>query len=150
MAWPKRDAIRFLFDEDSRGFGLGLMGLRRDLACIGSPPLQRELPLGIRDPDWIPLVGGEGWVVITQNIEIRTHPEEAKLAVASNLRVACLVHPEENPDRWDAARMVLRHWDKIEQLGAVEGPAWLTIHASRTRRQNFQPGLVQRARPGRL
>lgn len=53
---PVLDDIRFVFDEDSCGFGLWLAKLRKDTTCVGAAPVEKMLPLGILDPDWIPVV----------------------------------------------------------------------------------------------
>ena len=58
--------VRFVFDEDSRGFGLAVARLRPDMACVGSEPVADLLPLGMLDPEWIPEVAQRGWV-ITKN-----------------------------------------------------------------------------------
>lgn len=150
MPAARLEAVRFVFDEDSRGFGLHLSQLRTDMACIGSRPLASDLPSGTKDPDWIPVLADHGWIAITQNAEIRTHPIEGELARAHGLRVACLMRPEGRGNRWDATRQLLRSWERIEQLMAAPGPGWLSIYWSRTRLQTFEPGKIVRARPHQL
>ena len=43
--------------------------------------LDALLPEGIDDPDWIPVAGDRGWVVITNDTLIRTRPVEAHMAI---------------------------------------------------------------------
>lgn len=147
---PTLDTVRFVFDEDSRGFGLWLARLRRDMACVGSPPVDELLPLGILDPDWIPVVAERGWIAITKNHRIRTQPTEASLAVKHGLRVACLMEPNRNADRWDFSRAVFRHWDAIDELSTRTGATWLAVQSDRTRMRPFAPGTPERSRDGRL
>lgn len=146
----KIDAVRFIFDEDSRGFGLWLSKLRLDMTCVGADPVVELLPLGTLDPDWIPVVADRGWVAITKNYRIRTQPEEAALAVECGLRVACLMQPVRDANRWDFARMLLRHWDAAADLGSQPSPAWLAVHGDRVRSRDFQPGRPERARKNQL
>lgn len=147
---PGIDDIRFVFDEDSRGFGLWLSKLRKDMTCVGHAPVDVLLPLGTLDPDWIPVVAGRGWVAITKNAHIRTQPQEAALAVEHGLRVACLIEPLRNANRWDFAQMVFKHWDAIAGLAGENGPVWLNIYRDRVKVLEFRPGEPPRARDGRL
>lgn len=74
-------AVRYVFDEDSRGFGLWLSRLRTDMACVGADPIAGTLPLGTLDQDWTPVTAERGWVAIARNARIRTQLEDAALAV---------------------------------------------------------------------
>lgn len=150
MPKPGWNDVRFVFDEDARGVGLALVRLRADMTCVGSPPIEHRLPLGTKDPDWIPVVAGAGWVAITKNAAIRTHPQEAPLAFDSGLRVACLVPGRDSAGRWDLARMLMQHWDAVEALHGETGPCWLSIYRDRTRRLPYEPGKAARSAPGRL
>lgn len=150
MPAPSIEDIRFVFDEDSRGFGLAVSRLRSDMSCVGTEPVANLLPLGITDPAWIPLVADRGWVVITKNWHIRTQPAEAALALEHGLVIACLMEPRKNATRWDFAQLIFRHWEAIEGLAANPGPAWLSVHKDRTRPGEYKPGDVPRAPRGQL
>ena len=147
---PDLGNIRFVFDEDSRGFGLWLSKLRKDMTSVGAAPIEAMLPLGTLDPDWIPIVAERGWVAITKNSHIRTQPEEARSALDLGLRVACLMEPRGHANRWDFAGMVFRHWNAIAELTESPGPAWLAVYEDRVRAREFQPGVPPRAQGGRL
>jgi PIN like domain len=150
MQVPALSDLRYVFDEDARGVGLWLNKMRTDMTCVGSKPVDKILPLGIKDPEWIPIVGDAGWVVITKNAAIRTHPIESPLAIKHGLRVACLTETTKPTTRWDLARMLLRHWDVVEQLATEAGPSWVSLYSDRTRRRAYEPGQPERARPGLL
>lgn len=150
MTGPAHEAIRFVFDEDSRGFGLWISRLRHDMTCVGSEPVTELLPLGTLDPEWIPTVAQRGWVAITKNSHIRTQPEESKLAIEHGLVVACLIEPRRHANRWDFAQSLFRHWDAVEDLASKPGPAWLALNKDRPRSYEFQPGKAPRARPRQL
>lgn len=147
---PALDELRFVFDEDSRGFGLWLSKLRKDMTCVGAEPVAGLLPLGTPDPEWIPVVADRGWIAVTKNSRIRTQPQEAALAVQYGLRVVCLMEPVRSATRWDFARMVMRHWDAVDDLRTHSGAAWLAVYRDRVRLRPFQPGTPERARDGHL
>ncbi len=147
---PTLGDVRYLFDEDSRGFGLWISRLRKDMTCVGEPPVEVLMPLGTMDPDWIPVAADRGWIAITKNWHIRTQPEEAELAVTHGLRVACLLEPVKNANRWDFSRMVFRHWDAIADLTSRTEATWLAVHRDRVRVRAFQPGMPERSREGHL
>lgn len=147
---PTPDEIRFVFDEDSRGFGLWLSPLRKDMTCVGADPVAGLLPLGTPDPEWIPLVAERGWVAVTKNSRIRTQPQEAALAVQHGLLVACVMEPVKNATRWDFARMIMRHRDAVADLSTHSEATWLAIYRDRFRLRPYQPGAPERARDGHL
>jgi hypothetical protein len=147
---PSLADIRYIVDEDSRGFGMWLSRLRKDMTCVGSEPVDELLPLGTPDPTWIPLVAERGWIAITKNSKIRTQPREAKLAVEHGLRIACLMEPVKGANRWDFAQMVMRHWDAIVALEDREEATWLSVFRDRVKERPFQPGQPERAQTGRL
>ncbi|MGH3817435.1 MAG: hypothetical protein ACRDRE_06665 [Pseudonocardiaceae bacterium] len=67
--------VRCYVDEQLVGPGLGLMALRSDIVVASHPPIA-GFPRD--DPDWIPEVAVQGWVVITNDKHIRTRPGEAE------------------------------------------------------------------------
>lgn len=81
------DGVRFYVDEDVLGLGLALAWSRQDTVVCGIEPLPDDLARGTPDPTWIPVVAARGWIAITGNARIRTHPEESRLAVEAGLRV---------------------------------------------------------------
>lgn len=120
------------------------------MTCVGAEPVVDRLPLGTFDPEWIPIVAQRGWVAITKNWHIRIQPEESELAIEHGLVVSCLMEPRRNANRWDCSQMVFRHWNAIEDLATNPGPAWLTVHKDRVRRQGYKSGIAPRSRPGQL
>jgi PIN like domain len=103
------------------------------------------LPTGILDPDWIPIVGERGWVVITNDRGLRTRPAEANLAITHKLKVAHLYKVGEL-SAWNQLTRLTTRWDAVEhQLDvAPDGPWWLSLRADRARVMQFQPGAVER------
>jgi hypothetical protein len=116
MRFPHLDDVRFFVDEDLAGVGLALMGLRDDVVVGGHQPIEEFVPR--KDSDWIPVVAGRGWVVITNDRHIRTRPFEAQVAVDNKLRCVHL-----DPTQRDAVPLGLLAAVGIAGCGRRESPA---------------------------
>jgi hypothetical protein len=81
------DEVTYIVDENLLRPGNGLVAVRNDTARFSRPPVDELLPRGITDPEWIPIVGNRGWVVITNDRRLRTRPQEAQLAITHKLKV---------------------------------------------------------------
>jgi hypothetical protein len=139
---PDLDAVRFFVDEDLTGVGLGLMRLRNDVVVGGRPPIHELVPR--KDPAWIPVVAGRGWVTITCDRRIRTRFHEATPAIEHGLRCAHLAPPKRDAVRWDFVRVLAKHWDAVEALTVSEGPQWLAVTFRDTRHLPYKPGALPR------
>lgn len=64
--------VVYVVDENLQRLGKGMSTIRRDTARFTAQPLDDLLPEGIEDPEWIPIVGDNGWVLITNDRRIRT------------------------------------------------------------------------------
>lgn len=138
--------VVFVFDENLMGLAKGLAQLRDDAAVFGDTTLERIIPCGTLDADWIQEVGDRGWVVITNDRRLRTRPLEAPVAIDHRLKVVHL-HGEVGSQRpWRQAERLLTHWQKVElQISTTpEGPWWLSLEAKRVRTLAFQPGVATR------
>ncbi|KQH76881.1 hypothetical protein AO501_34220 [Mycobacterium gordonae] len=56
--------VVYVVDENLQRLGKGMSTIRRDTARFTAQPLDDLLPEGIEDPEWIPIVGDNGWVLI--------------------------------------------------------------------------------------
>jgi hypothetical protein len=67
-----------------------------------------------KDVDWIPVVGSEGWVVVTGDDHLRTRAAEYR-ALQQNM-VTTLFLPRKFLDRglWKQAEYVIRYWPSIQ------------------------------------
>jgi len=81
---PRPATVRFYLDEDVRGLAKILAALRNDLTYPGDPggtvrgrrrPACSITP-GTKDPDWIPLVSAQGWLIVTRDLAIQRHTAE--------------------------------------------------------------------------
>lgn len=145
---PDLDKVRFFVDEDLAGLGLGLMRLRKDVVTGSHKPVAGLIPP--RDEDWIRAVADRGWVAITNDRHIRTRHYEAKAALESELRCVCLRPSVRNATVWDFARVLIAHWEAVEQLCASTGPGWLEVRTPRAWRMDYQPGKPPRLPPNSL
>ena len=141
------DTLRFVFDENLVKAGRALCQLRPvgDMACFGHPPLDGAIGNGTLDPDWIPMVGDSGWVVITHDKRLRTRPREAALAVEHKLKVVHL-YQAGAMTAWEQAVRVMTNWSAVESQieQAPDGPWWLDVRKGKTELKSFQPGLPER------
>jgi hypothetical protein len=139
------DEVRFFVDEDLAGFGLAMMQLRNDVVVGSHDPVVELVPRN--DPDWIPVVARQGWVVITNDRHIRTRYHEATPAIEHGLRAVHLAPAGRDASRWDFMRLLARHWDRVEDLAARPGPAWLALRGDRHRYLEYRPGEPPRLPP---
>lgn len=67
----------------------------------------------IPDPEWMPLVAHEGWIVVTDDNYIRRNPAERKLLKSLELRVVFLPGPFAQLGVWQQVEKVGNWWPKI-------------------------------------
>lgn len=75
------------------------------------------------DDVWLPEVGANGWVVLTQDPRF-LHNDNEREALISN-GVACFVLVIDGLNRWQKLRVIARVWDEIERVVASEKPPYI-------------------------
>ncbi len=110
---------RFFVDESLLGLGKVLAGARPDLLHPGHWRLP-EVPVGTKDPVWIPIVAERNFVVIARDKRIRTKPAELALLRASGLRVFWIAGKKDLTN-WGYLTRVMRQWLGIEAVIAIRG-----------------------------
>lgn len=140
------DDVAYVVDENLLRLGNGLIAVRRDTARFSRPPVDELLPQGITDPEWIPIVGGRGWVVITTDRRLRTKPQEAELAITHKLKVIHLQGDVGKRSAWEQLVRVAVRWSSVEEqvAKAPEGPWWLSLRRDGARVMSFTPGVTER------
>lgn len=68
----KPEDLRFFVDETSLGIGKALAIVRTDVVHTGHPWISHRIPLGAKDPDWMPVVAELGLAVISRDRRIKT------------------------------------------------------------------------------
>ncbi|ORV90762.1 hypothetical protein AWC11_12060 [Mycobacterium interjectum] len=141
------DDVRYVVDENLMGLGNGMVALRRDTARFSLAPVDALLPAGILDPDWIPIVGDRGWVLITVDRRLRTRPYEATLAVRHKLKVVHLHGTIANKPPWAQMVRLATRWPSIENHvnRSPEGPWWFSVRRGGVTEMRFMPGSAERA-----
>ena len=113
---------RWFFDENSIGVAQALQYVRGDVTWPGGPG--SLVPQGAKDPQWLPVVGKAGLVLLTRDKRIRSRPLERKALLDSGLR-ACFQTTGGQLTLFDQLRLWLRFWSDIEELVAQEPGPWL-------------------------
>jgi hypothetical protein len=117
---PDPESLRFYVDESAMGLGKTLATARRDTIHVGHR-LIPECPLGVLDPEWIPIVAQRNLIVICRDKKIRTKPGELVLLREAGLRVFC-IGGKRDLTTWEWLRRIVKHWDRIEDIIATRCP----------------------------
>jgi len=146
MSSPQQ-GIAFVVDENLLRLGRALTHLRRDIALVGQEPISDLLPRGILDSAWIPIVGGHGWIMITNDQRIRTRPAESILAIEYKLKVIHLHGAIGMQSAWGQATRLFTRWEGVERQLSTnpDGPWWMSIRRDRVQPMRFEPGSIDRA-----
>lgn len=139
------DQVVYVVDENLLRLGNGVVAVRRDTARFSRPPVHELLYAGILDPDWIPIVGDRGWVVITSDKRLRTRPAEASLAITHKLKAVHLHGDIGTRPAWEQLVRLTTRWEAVERQSANEGPWWLSLRRDRAVVLPYEPGTPERA-----
>ncbi len=138
---PRPATVRFYLDEDVRGLAKILAALRNDLTYPGDPggtvrgrrrPACSITP-GTKDPDWIPLVSAQGWLIVTRDLAIQRHTAEITAVRDSGARMVALAGAAAG-GTWDQLEIVMAQWRVIDQLTERPGPFIYTATRTTVRR----------------
>jgi hypothetical protein len=140
-----RGQVVYVVDENLLRLGNGVVAVRRDTARFSRPPVHELLYAGILDPDWIPIVGDRGCVVITSDKRLRTRPAEANLAITHKLKSVHLHGDLGTRPAWDQLVRLTTRWEAVERQSANEGPWWLSLRRDRAVVLPYEPGTPERA-----
>ncbi len=101
-----------------------------------------------QDDVWLAAVGARGWIVITNDKNIRVN--DAERAALIQHGVGCFVLGSGSRTRWEQARILARAWDRMQEVMATQPqPFIFRIHAD-GRLEQLHPALVDAARRSRL
>jgi len=71
---------------------------------------------GIKDKDWIPVIGQEEGVVITQDRHIQLSRHQRELYMASGVGIIFLKCPKGGTTFWQMFVNIVNDWNKIKQI----------------------------------
>jgi hypothetical protein len=75
------------------------------------------------DDVWLPEVGANGWIVLTQDPRF-LHNENEKEALVSN-GVGCFVLVTDGLKKWEKLRVIAKVWDEVEKIVADTTPPYI-------------------------
>jgi hypothetical protein len=147
MAAVALNDVVYVIDENLLRLGKGILAIRHDTARFGEHPVAELLPQGIEDPDWIPVVGDNGWILITNDRRIRTRPVEAQLAIKHRLKVVHLHGKIGHAPAWEQLTRLTARWEAIERHAEryPAGPWWLSVQRNSLVVRGYEPGKAERA-----
>lgn len=116
------EAPRWFFDENSIGVAKALQYVRGDVTWPGGPG--GLVPEGAKDPQWLPVVGKAGLVVLTRDKRIRRRPLERQTLLTNGVR-ACFQTTGGQLNLFEQLQLWLRYWSDIESLVEEEPGPWL-------------------------
>lgn len=132
---PPRPAGWF-FDANLIPVGKALSSLRDDIwfpEAPGCPVDSASMP----DDEWLPIIGGANYAVVTRDKRIRRRPGEMRALVDAGVQAFCLTGAGQFT-RWDTARLVMRRWDDMNERCADEpGPFLYAVTAGPLREINL-------------
>lgn len=72
---------------------------------------------GAKDEDWIPLVGEEHGIVITQDFRIQTQKHQKELYTKSGVGILFLNPPSNSGfTYWEMVKQLVNRWEEITQI----------------------------------
>jgi hypothetical protein len=78
---------------------------------------------GAKDEDWIPLVGKEGGIIITQDYNIQTTRHQRDLCEANGLGMLYIKPPAKNGlSYWQMAQFIVTRWEEIKKIISKNKP----------------------------
>jgi hypothetical protein len=126
---------RYFADENAVGLAKILIRdhERSDVVHPGHD-LISEVPRGTPDLSWMPIVGANGWIVLTRDRRIRTRPAEQLAYWEHGLRSVWIGGKRDHSPR-ELAELFLRHEERLNRMAVKlgSGPWALTMNESGVR-----------------
>jgi hypothetical protein len=122
--------VRYYIDADLLGLAKILVQLRSDVTYPGDPGgivHRRQRPPcpitspAVLDRDWLPLVAGENWLIITRDRHIQDHTAEISAVRQHGARLITL-SSEEAANKFAQVEIVMCRWRDIMRCRDEPGP----------------------------
>jgi hypothetical protein len=84
--------------------------------------IKKEFGKGAKDEDWIPKVGKQGGIVITQDLHIHTTRHQNELYKKHNLGVFFFKPPSTGYTFWEMVEKLVKYWPEIKKKAADKRP----------------------------
>lgn len=79
--------------------------------------LEPRFPHNIKDTEWLPIAGQNGWLVILRDKKVRTRPGE-RAAIRDNGVGCFIITVKRNINKWEYLKLLVAHMDDMEALFA--------------------------------
>lgn len=79
-------------------------------------PMIKDFGKGARDQDWIPVIGPEGGVVITQDLNIYRNRQLKQLYIDNGLGIFFFAPPKKGYRYWDMVEQIIKRWRELKNL----------------------------------
>jgi hypothetical protein len=130
--------VRFYIDADLLGLAKLLTQIRNDVTYPGDrggvvhkrqrPPCLITSPATL-DPDWIPQVAAQGWLIITRDRHIQDRPSEIAAVRTNGARMVVLAGREPG-GTFEQLEVFMTQWRLIDAVVGEPGP--FIYNATRT------------------
>lgn len=126
---PRPADVRFYFDEDVLGLAKVVGALRPEVTYPGDPGaviFRRERPpcpiaAGAKDPQWIPAVAQQGWVIVTRDSNIQRRRAEVAAVRDNGARMVAIAGPDAR-GTWEQLEVLMVNWRRIVAWADEPGP----------------------------
>ncbi|MEE8601512.1 hypothetical protein [Euzebya tangerina] len=109
--------MAYYFDASILGPAIAFARLRPDVIHPGHPECPPAISPSTPDDEWLPIAGREGWIVIMRDKKIRSRPGERRALLDHGVAAFCLT-TSGNKSKWQMAQILMRHWERIEEVTA--------------------------------
>lgn len=122
--------IRFYLDADVLGLAKLLVQVRHDVTYPGDPGgvlRKRQRPPCVisspaaKDPEWIPTVAAEGWLIITRDTNISVKRAEIEAVRDNGARMVALA-AKDAIGTFAQLELLMIQWRRIEEKADEDGP----------------------------
>jgi hypothetical protein len=90
---------------------------KRDILNIQVLSIKDIFGQGGKDEDWIPKVGTENGIVITQDLRIQSQRHQKELYIKHGVGILFINPPSKiGFAYWDMVKLLINRWDEIKQI----------------------------------
>jgi hypothetical protein len=126
---PRPADVRFYFDEDVLGLAKVVGALRPEVTYPGDPGaviFRRErpacpVPAGAKDPQWIPFVAQQRWLIVTRDSNIQRRRAEVAAVRDNGARMVAIAGPDAR-GTWEQLEVLMVNWRRIQSWADEPGP----------------------------
>ena len=77
---------------------------------------------GIKDEEWIPIIGKEHGIVITQDRKIKFSKQQRELYLQHGVGIIFLKSPKTGMSFWQMFKHIVEHWEEIKAIVRKNDP----------------------------